>query len=127
MGLEHCAMVVSKKRQESSSLAAEFIRKVHLRDYLEYLIPLKLKRYLIKKENMKVLTSVSLREITLIDYCTARQCSPLRRDFMKCSIIDPALSLLMKHLVIGQRQKAPNFLALHWSPHGGLVPLVSIS
>ena len=27
---------------------------------------------------------------------------------------------LMKHLVIGQRQKAPNFLALHWSPHGSL-------
>ena len=34
------------------------------------------------------------------------------------SIIKPALSLLMKHLVIGQRQKAPNFLAFQWSPHG---------
>ena len=30
---------------------------------------------------------------------------------MECSKISPALSLLMKHLVIGQRQKAPNFLA----------------
>ena len=27
----------------------------------------------------------------------------------------------MKHLVIGQRQKAPNFSAFHWSPHGSLV------
>ena len=27
----------------------------------------------------------------------------------------------MKHLVIGQRQKAPNFLAFHWPPHGSLV------
>ena len=35
--------------------------------------------------------------------CTARQCSPLRRKFMGCSISNPALSLLMKHLVIGQR------------------------
>ena len=36
-------------------------------------------------------------------HCTARQCSPLRRKFMGCSINNPALSLLMKHLVIGQR------------------------
>ena len=35
--------------------------------------------------------------------CTARQCSPLRRKFIECSINNPALSLLMKHLVIGQR------------------------
>ena len=35
--------------------------------------------------------------------CTARQCSPLRRKFMGCSINNPALSLLMKHLAIGQR------------------------
>ena len=40
---------------------------------------------------------------------------------MECSIINPALSLLMKQLVIGQGQKAPNFLALHWAPHGSLV------
>ena len=30
----------------------------------------------------------------------------------------------MKHLVIGQRQKAPNFSAFHWSPHGSLVSIV---
>ena len=36
-------------------------------------------------------------------YCMARQCSPLRRKLMEYSIINPALSLLMKHLVIGQR------------------------
>ena len=29
--------------------------------------------------------------------------------------------LLRKQLVIGQHQKAPNFLAFHWSPHGSLV------
>ena len=32
-----------------------------------------------------------------------------------------SISLLMKHLVIDQRQKAPNFSAFHWSPHGSLV------
>ena len=42
--------------------------------------------------------------------CTARQCSPIRRKIMGCPIINPAVLLLMKHLVIGQRQKAPNFL-----------------
>ena len=56
-------------------------------------------------------------------YCTARQCSPLRRKLRGCSIINPALSLLMKHLVIGQRQNAPNFSALHWSTHGCLVSI----
>ena len=55
--------------------------------------------------------------------CTARQCSPLRRKFMECSKNNPALSLLMKHLVIGQRQRAPNFSAFHWSPHGSLVSI----
>ena len=29
--------------------------------------------------------------------------------------------VLMKHLVIGQRQKAPNFSAFHWSSRGNLV------
>ena len=53
----------------------------------------------------------------------ARQCVPLRRKFMECSINNPALSLLMKHLVIGQCQKAPNFSAFHWSPHGSLVSI----
>ena len=41
----------------------------------------------------------------------------------ECSINNPALSLLMKHLGIGQRQKAPNFSAFHWSPHGSLVSI----
>ena len=53
-------------------------------------------------------------------YCTARQCSPLRRKIMECSINNLALSLLrkhlVKHLVIGQRLKTPNFSAFHWSP-----------
>ena len=42
---------------------------------------------------------------------------------MLCPINNPALSLLMKHLVIGQRQKAPNFSAFHWSPHGSLISI----
>ena len=42
---------------------------------------------------------------------------------MECIIINLALSLLMKHLVIGQRQKAPNFSAFHWSPYGSLVSI----
>ena len=42
---------------------------------------------------------------------------------MECSIINPALSLLMKHLVIGQHQKAPNFSAFHWSPQGSIVSI----
>ena len=57
------------------------------------------------------------------NYCTARQCSPLRRKFMECYIIKPAQSLLMKHLVIGQRQNAPDFSAFHWSPRGNLVSI----
>ena len=40
---------------------------------------------------------------------------------MDCSINNPVLSLLMKHLVIGQRLKTPNFSAFHWSPRGSLV------
>ena len=40
---------------------------------------------------------------------------------MECSIISPALSLLMKHLVIGQRQKALDFSAFQWPPHSSLV------
>ena len=42
---------------------------------------------------------------------------------MECSINSPVLSLLMKHLVIGQRLKTPNFLAFHWSPRGSLVSI----
>ena len=29
----------------------------------------------------------------------------------------------MRHLVIGQRQKAPKFSAFHWSPHGCLITI----
>ena len=29
----------------------------------------------------------------------------------------------MRHLVIGRRQKAPNFSAVHWSPHGCLITI----
>ena len=36
-------------------------------------------------------------------------------------MVKAALSLLMKLLVIGQRQKAPNFSAFYWSPYGSLV------
>ena len=42
---------------------------------------------------------------------------------MECSIIDPALSLLMKNLVIGKRQKAPNFSAFLRIQHGNLVSI----
>ena len=42
---------------------------------------------------------------------------------MECIIIISALSLLMKHLVTGQRQKASNFSGFHWSPHGSLVSI----
>ena len=42
---------------------------------------------------------------------------------MECSINNPALSLLMKRLVIGQRIKTPNFSAFHWSPRGSLVSI----
>ena len=40
---------------------------------------------------------------------------------MECSINSRALSPLMKHLVIDQRLKTPNFSAFHWSPRGSLV------
>ena len=42
---------------------------------------------------------------------------------MECSINSPALSLLMKHLAIGQRLKTHNFSAFHWSPRGSLVSI----
>ena len=50
-----------------------------------------------------------------------RQCSSLKK--MECSINTPALSLLMKHLVSGQRLTTPNFSAFHWSPHDSLVSI----
>ena len=42
---------------------------------------------------------------------------------MECSITNPALLFLKKHLAIGHRQKAPKFSAFHWSPHGSLVSI----
>ena len=42
---------------------------------------------------------------------------------MERSINSPALSLLLKHLVIGQRLKTANFSAFHWSLHGNLVSI----
>ena len=42
---------------------------------------------------------------------------------MECSINSPALTLLMKHLVIGQHLKTPNFSNFHWSPRGSLVSI----
>ena len=42
---------------------------------------------------------------------------------MECYIIKPAQSLLMKHLVIGQRYNSPDFSAFHWSPLGNLVSI----
>ena len=42
---------------------------------------------------------------------------------MESSINSSALSLLMKHLVIGQRLKNPNFSAFHWSLRGCLVSI----
>ena len=59
--------------------------------------------------------------------CTARQCSPFRGKSMECSIINPALSLLMKRLVIGQRQNAFNFSAFHGHHTVVWFPLVSMS
>ena len=63
------------------------------------------------------------RKVNIPQNCTARQCSPLMRKFMVCSINSPALSLLIKHLVIGRRPKTPNFSAFHWSPRGSLVSI----
>ena len=46
---------------------------------------------------------------------------------MVCPINQLALSILIvKHLVIGQRQKAPNFSAFHWSPHDRMVSIWSV-
>ena len=42
---------------------------------------------------------------------------------MDCSINSPALSLLMKNLVIGYRLKTPNFSAFHWSQRGSLISI----
>ena len=42
---------------------------------------------------------------------------------MECSINNPALTLMTKHLVVGQRLKTPNFSAFLWSPRGSLVSI----
>ena len=42
---------------------------------------------------------------------------------MECSINNPALTLLMKHLVKGQHLKTPNFSAFQLSPPGSLVSI----
>ena len=42
---------------------------------------------------------------------------------MECSINNLALSLLAKHLVIGQRLEPANSSAFHWSPCGSLVSI----
>ena len=56
--------------------------------------------------------------------CTARDCCLSdKAKFTVWSIIKLVVSLLMRHLVIGQRQKAPNFSAFHWSPHGCLITI----
>ena len=55
--------------------------------------------------------------------CTAPQCSQLRQKFMELPIINTALSLLMKHVAIGQRQKALTFSGFHWSPHSSLLSI----
>ena len=69
-------------------------------------------------------TQISLSHVHIqTGHCTARQCSPLRQKIMKCSINNPTLSLLMKHLVIGQRLKTPLFSAFHWSPCGSLISI----
>ena len=48
---------------------------------------------------------------------------PDKAKFTLCSINKLATIALMRHLVIGQRQKAPNFSAFHWSPHGCLITI----
>ena len=68
-----------------------------------------------------MLTTNMVANVINVNQC--HQCSPLRQKFMECSINNPAQSLLMKHLVIGQREKAPYFSAFHWSPHSSLVSI----
>ena len=75
-------------------------------------------------------------------YCTARQCSPLRRKFMECSIIMHGPSMFaVKAKIYGvlykqsssiafdetysywSAPKTPNVSAFHWSPCGSLVSI----
>ena len=63
--------------------------------------------FYVKMEALSAMSTDTETGRVMVDYvvinCTARQCSPLGRKFMECYIIKPAQSLLMKHLVIGQR------------------------
>ena len=68
-------------------------------------------------ESPEAILTFNRKTSNFISNCMARQCLPLRQKFMECSMDNTALSLLMKHLVIGQRQKANNFSAFHWSQH----------
>ena len=79
--------------------------------------------YIVNYSNVYLQSDHQFHKICEVTYCTARQCSPLRRKFMECSKNSSALSLLMKHLVIGQHLKTPNFSAFHWSPRGSLVSI----
>ena len=54
-------------------------------------------------------------------HCTARQCCLIKQNFLECPIFNPALSLLMKHLVNGQLQKPPKSSAFYWSSYASLV------
>ena len=72
---------------------------------------------------VSVLRFLSVCTIKHSEDCTVRLCPPLRRKFMVCSIIQLALSILMEHLGTGQHQKARNFSAFHWSPHGRMVSI----
>ena len=66
------------------------------------------------------MSHVCVHVLKVFCHCTARQCSPLRQKFMECSINNPVLSLLMKHLVILVNT---TFSAFHWSPQGSLISI----
>ena len=42
---------------------------------------------------------------------------------MECSINNPALTLLMRHIVSDQRLQTPDFSAFYWSLRGSLVSI----
>ena len=49
---------------------------------------------------------------------------PDKAKFTVCSISKLAtIAILVRHLVIGHRQKVPNFSAFHRSPHGCLITI----
>ena len=67
-------------------------------------------------------SSFSLLTVAVVGKIPVVLSRPVAQWFMECSIFNPALSLLMKHLVISQHHKAP-FSAFHWPPHGSLVSI----